>query len=257
MKIGVCGIPDNFKSCCIPEADFAEISLKDLADKTDEELKALIQISKQTGVPIETANCFFPGEFKLCGKDYSKNTVLEYSKKVLDKAAQLGVELAVIGSGKSRNIDEGEDKEKCLAQLEECFITAADQAGKYGIDIVLEPLNKKETNYLNTVAQAGAVVRKIAHPNLFLLADTYHMSLENDPYQSLIDFKDILRHMHIARGITRKFPMPDDGFDYAEIKTMTDKAGYHLRIAIEGVPYNDFDSEIVGCVNFVKDIFGR
>lgn len=257
MKIGVCATPDNLRSCCVPNVDFTEISIKDLADKSDSQIDELLKISRDCAVPIETANCFFPSDIRLCGDGYSKENISEYSKSILDKGARLGIKLAVIGSGKAREIPAGEDEAKCRAQFEECLFTISDAASGYGISIVLEPLNKKETNLINTVAEGGEIVKKLACPNIFLIADIYHMAVEEEPYENIVKYKDIIRHMHIARGITRKFPTPDDGFDYNAVKKAVDEADYNLRLSIEGGPYEDFDKEIGGCVNFVKDIFGR
>jgi len=253
MKIGFCGGMDKIHLFSSDVMDFAEANLTELSKMSDNQIADLLNMSKAADIPFETANCFFPPEIKLCGEGYSKAAIEEYCKSALYKGSQLGVKLAVIGSGRSRNIDA--NKEECFKQLEESFSLAASIAGQYDIIIALEPLNSSETNVFNTVTEGADFVRKINHPNLFLLADIYHLSKENEPYQSIIDNGDIIRHIHIARGETRKFPAADDGFDYTAVKDALEKAGYDLRISIEGGPYEDYDSEITESVKFLKLLF--
>lgn len=253
MKIGFCGGMDKVNLFSNDVMDFAEANLTDLSKMSDEQLEELWDKSKKSGIPFETANCFFPPEIKLCGEGYSKTAIEEYAESALSKAQKLGIKTAVVGSGRSRNTDD--NKEACFKQLKESFYTIASIGEKYGIIVVLEPLNSSETNTFNTVAEGADFVRDVNHPNLFLLADFYHLSKENEPYQNVIDNSDIIRHIHIARGETRKFPKADDGFDYIAIRDALKQAGYDLRVSIEGGPYEDYDTEIVESVKFLKTIF--
>jgi 5-keto-L-gluconate epimerase len=86
-------------------------------------------------------------------------------------------------------------REGALACLEECC-EAADEAG---VTLLLEPLNRYENDYLNTFQEALDVMTKIRRPNLKLLADTFHMNIEEaDMEGSLRKAASYLGLVHLA-----------------------------------------------------------
>jgi D-psicose/D-tagatose/L-ribulose 3-epimerase len=54
----------------------------------------------------------------------------------------------------------------------------ADMAAKRGVRLALEPLNRFETDLVNTVDQGLDMIRDIDRPNVGLLVDTFHMNIE-------------------------------------------------------------------------------
>ena len=82
-----------------------------------------------------------------------------------------------------------------LACLEECC-----QAGaEVGVSLFLEPLNRYECDYMNTVEEALGVIEQIGAPNLKLLADTFHMNIEEvDIARSFRRAGSNLGHVHLV-----------------------------------------------------------
>ena len=66
------------------------------------------------------------------------------------------------------------DTDLLVTQLSKLSRYAAD----YGVTLCIEPLNRFETSFLNTVAQAIEVIDRVDHPNCKLLLDTFHMNIE-------------------------------------------------------------------------------
>lgn len=54
----------------------------------------------------------------------------------------------------------------------------ADRAANSGIKLALEPLNRFETHYLNTAAQAAQYCDLVDHPNFTIMYDTFHSHIE-------------------------------------------------------------------------------
>ena len=104
---------------------------------------------------------------------------------------------------------------------------------------VIEPLNKLETNWCNTVAEGAAVVRRLNLKNVRLLADGYHMSREDEPYSVLTDNRDILLHCHIASS-DRRIP---GGTDYEKGFLDTLKAMDYDGIVTVECGFTDFREE--------------
>ncbi len=257
MKIGYCGKANDLLNFSGEIMDYIEVSLTDLRKASTEQIREFKEKSNTAGIPIETANCFFPGDMRLCGENCNEEIIKEYCKDVLLKGAELGIKLAVVGSGKAREISADASYDDCFKQFGENLCIIADIAQDNGIEIVLEPLNSADTNVINNITDGAKLVRKLNHPNLFLLADLFHMIEDNDPYQGIVDNKDILKHFHIAKGVTRRFPADGDGFDYSPFKENILKAGYDGRISVEGTHDSDYTAELTNSVKYLKNFFGK
>ena len=107
-----------------------------------------------------------------------------------------------------------------------------DQAGKYNVIVSLEPLNSGECNFINSVAEGGELVRRIGHPNFRLLADIYHMKVEDESPENLIAYGDLLYHTHIAEEQDRAAPGVNHE-DFTPYFIALKKAGYTGRMSIE------------------------
>ena len=66
--------------------------------------------------------------------------------------------------------------EWCVAGLK----AGGDAAAKCGIRFGVEPLNRFETDILNTTRQGVALMAMVAHPHVGLVLDSFHMNMEDD-----------------------------------------------------------------------------
>jgi sugar phosphate isomerase/epimerase len=90
---------------------------------------------------------------------------------------------------------EVEDREVLLEGLSEL----GSHAAEVGAMVFLEPLNRYEDHMVNTLAQAASLVREVDLDNVAVMADTFHMSIEEaSPGASLREFAPLIRHVHVA-----------------------------------------------------------
>lgn len=85
--------------------------------------------------------------------------------------AELGGKVLVHGSPKQRRIAAGETHATALGRLGEALARIAEVAGAHRVTYCIEPLGRSETELLNTVAEAAAVVESIGHANLRTMID--------------------------------------------------------------------------------------
>jgi D-psicose/D-tagatose/L-ribulose 3-epimerase len=87
----------------------------------------------------------------------------------------------------------------------ECFRGLGSTLTDYDVTIAIEPLNRYETYFLNTAADAVALCREISHPKVGMLFDTYHANIEEKQVgEALRESAPYLRHVHTCendRGI--------------------------------------------------------
>jgi sugar phosphate isomerase/epimerase len=88
------------------------------------------------------------------------------------------------------------------AQLEEL----ADCARAEGVQLWVEPVNRYETHLLNRLGDAASLIAGLAHPNLGIVADFFHMALEEpDIPGTILENSTAIGHVHLADS-NRRLP---------------------------------------------------
>lgn len=188
---------------------------------------------RKSPMPVCAFNLFIPGELKVVGPAVDEKAVLNYVETVMARVAQTNTRMIVWGSGGSRRIPEGFDRRVAEKQFVHIAKKIARIARKYDITIALENLNSTETNFINTVAEALAIVRKVHHTNLRLNADIYHMLKEGESPAILAATKRYLAHVEIAEK-EKRTPPGTTGEDFRPYLRALSALDYHRNIVIEG-----------------------
>lgn len=209
MKFGVCTSIDKAKMCLDAGFDFIEVTACGMWAKTDEELDEIAALN----LPIYSANCMFPTFYpgteeriRVVGPERNEEFLNAYYGEVMRKCAKVGIKTVVFGSGGQRRIPEGVSIEEGLAQYRQVCTSIADEAKKYGITIVVEPLNYTETNSINTVKDGFEQAKLINHPNVKLLMDIYHVLKNEEDIDYSDELVKSLYHVHWSNPETRKLP---------------------------------------------------
>jgi D-psicose/D-tagatose/L-ribulose 3-epimerase len=119
----------------------------------------------------------------------------------------------------------------------ECFQSLGDALQDNGVTLALEPLNRFETYFLNTAADAVALCSEINHPSIGVLLDTFHTNIEEkNVAAAFLKTGNKLKHIHACendRGI------PGTGHvDFAGIASALKQIGYDGWITIESFGYS-------------------
>ncbi len=191
-----------------------------------------LEKAKASSLPVIACNSFLPGNMKSVGPDPAFSEILQFAETAFKRAKASGVKIIVFGSGGSRGIPEGFSKEEATRQFIELCKQMGPVAAKYGTVVVIEPLNKKECNFINSVAEGGEIVKAVDHPNIRLLADLYHMKMDGEGPDNIIKYGKLLRHVHIAEKEGRSAP-GTHGEDFTAYFDALKKVRYKGAISIE------------------------
>lgn len=104
--------------------------------------------------------------------------------------------------------------------------TLSDYVYAMGIDLYIEPINRYETHFLNTLADAVRVRRKIKdHPHIKIVADLFHMAMEEtNTAAALREFAADIGYVHLADSNRR---LPGQGMtDFAAAAAALRDTGY-------------------------------
>jgi sugar phosphate isomerase/epimerase len=160
------------------------------------------------------------GSIKLLDPDpLVRAHAVELDRQRLELARALGasdvIEVPVFGPNKFQDLSPlmtaREVEERLLvAELKEL----APDVEHTGVNLMLEPCNRKETHFMNLQSQAAKFIEAVDAPGFKLLSDFYHMQLEErDIAATLREYGKYTVYVHLADGKARTEPgsLP---FDY-------------------------------------------
>ena len=234
MKIGVCGSVDRLDLLETLGFDQMELNIGTLSTMDEAELSALKQKLEGRKILVKSGNCMFPGSVPPLYQDAGMEKTRAYLTMVMPKLKMLGITTAVFGSGGYRRMPEEVPQEKRRELLRDLLVVMEEEARKNGITVVVEPLNKKETNMLLTTAEAMGYIRELNLPNLKLLVDLYHFYCEGESLDRIREFGDYIGHIHIAEPTRRDFLRESDQYDYAPFFKALREIGYEGAVMFEG-----------------------
>jgi sugar phosphate isomerase/epimerase len=230
--------------------DYIELSLAHLTALPEGEFDGLQKRLERSGITCEACNNFFPPSVRLTGPEARLSAALEYANGALGRAARLGGRIVVFGSSGAKNVPQGFPVDAAWQQIRELLGHLGSMAARQGITIVIEPLCKQESNLVNNAAEGLRLAREVDHPNIRLLIDYYHLMMEHEDPDILLEAGPMIRHLHFAQVAGRAFPQdPDDG--YVRFFDRLRRIGYAGRCSIEAYT-RDFAAEAPRALGLLK-----
>ncbi|MBO5201944.1 MAG: sugar phosphate isomerase/epimerase [Lentisphaeria bacterium] len=226
----------RFGYCCSPEEtalyaeagfDFFECNASAVLCQDDYKERIA-----NAALPCLSANCFIPGNLKITGKNVDRAALMAHAEKVITRAGECGIPVIVFGSGGARDVPEGFSVENAAAQILDFVRDLIPVLEKSGVTLVLEPLGIPDSNIINSVGAGAALVNRVDHPNMKLLADSYHFYKSDNALESLAWNAPHLRHIHVATSPDRLAPGMQE-WDLTEFFSVLKHSGYSCGISVE------------------------
>ena len=221
-----------------------------MPEKSDEEFNVVMEEALQSGLPLMACNGFIPGRLKSVGPDAAHPEILEYAETAFRRGQQIGVKYIVFGSSGSRRVPDGFPKQEALRQFADLCAAMAPVAAKYSIVVVLEPLNRSECNLINSLADGAAIVETINHPNFRLLADIYHMMMEDEGPDQIIKYGHLIKHTHIAEKEGRSVPGTHNE-DFSAYFEALKEVGYRGMMSVEA-RWEDLEKQSAAAIETIR-----
>jgi sugar phosphate isomerase/epimerase len=167
-------------------------------------------------------------------------------------AAELG---AMVVLGLIRGKVEGVPREQAVEWMLECLRECAQVAEDAGVRLVLEPVNRYESNLINTFEEALEVIREVGSSSLGLLGDTFHMNIEEPSIEGSLRLGgSLLWHVHVADSNRRA---PGLGhLDFPSILRTLQEVGYSGYLSAEILPFPDPHAASLQTVRYLKEVGG-
>jgi len=209
-----------------------EIPVEDISHIDPAHVKA--ELDKHGLVCGSVCACMGPDR-DLRGTPAQQKTGYDYMVKLLDQMVVLGCP-SMIGPvysavGRADAVPAQEYKQQWKTVVGHLKMLSR-EAQKRGVQICMEPLNRFETDFMNTCDQGLKMIADVGSPALKLHLDTFHMNIEEkNQAKAIRKAGKALGHFH-ACGSDRGTP-GNDHIDWKPIAAALKSIGYKGDVVIE------------------------
>ncbi len=196
---------------------------------------SIAKAAKEAGIQVTVCGAFGPTRDISSEDPAIRAEGVDYIKFMTDLAAEIGSPFVAgpmySAVGKARMTTPKEKADQTKWALENMHVVA-EYAAKKNVKLAVEPLNRFETDFINTVDQGVEFLDQLGMSNVGFLIDTFHANIEEPSIpdavrkagKRLISFHSCANN----RGTPGK-----DHIDWKGIKKAFDEIGYDGPVIIE------------------------
>ena len=204
------------------------------------------QIRRRYGLSICSMQSIWYGQpGRIVESEESRERLLDYTRQAVRFADAMDCRNLVFGCPRNRTIDRPEDAET----VEQFLLQCAEAAGAYGVVVALEanpPIY--QTNFINTTAQAVALLRKLRHPFLKLNLD-FGTVIENGEALDWIPAEgELIHHVHISEP--RLAPIRERK-EHGTLLRLLEERGYEGFVSIE---MGSREPQILPAIRYLEEL---
>lgn len=221
------------------------------------EVAHLRQLLDSTGLSLAavgTGAGWILHRLRLCDPDEQRRRQAgEFVRSMIDFGAALGAP-AIVGSIRgpaTLNVEVATARRWLCESLEELGAFA----GSRGTYVLLEPLNRYETNVVNTLADGVEIISELATKNIRLLADCFHMNIEETDMAGAI--RKAGRHIgHVHFVDSNREAAGRGHIDFQLLRDSLHDINYDGYLSAEARPVPDSRAAAETTIATFKRLFG-
>jgi sugar phosphate isomerase/epimerase len=202
------------------------------ADKR-RELKAIVADAGLETIGLHWLLAKTEGFYLTSAEASVRRATADYLKALAEATRDLGGSLMVLGSPKQRDLLPGVTSNRAADHAIDVLEQVLPSLDSAEVDLCLEPLAPSETNFLNTCAEAMALIDRVGHARLKL-----HMDVKAQSSEPGTTVPELIRryapkagHFH-AQDVNLRGPGMGE-IDFAPIVAALIAAGYDRWVSVE------------------------
>ena len=160
----------------------------------------------------------------------------------------------MINVGRSRGfVAPDQTREEAEGLFLSCMGEILPFAKVHGVTILLEPINRYESNFINSLDEASALIERLPCGNAGIMADLFHMNMEDDSIAgSLARNRQYVKYVHIADSNRRAPGMGHT--DFRAALTTLKQTGYEGWLSAEVLPGDDAEKTAEAVVSYMRPL---
>lgn len=160
----------------------------------------------------------------------------------------------LVNVGRARGfVAPGQPREEAEALFLGCMQRILPEAEKRGVTIMIEPVNRYESNFINSLDEAAALLSRLESAHVGIMADVFHMNIEDDSIPgSLKRNRAFVKYVHMADS-NRKAP-GQGHTDFPAIIGALREMDYDGWLGVEILPGSDPDDRAAAAVRYIRKL---
>ena len=157
---------------------------------------------------------------------------------LIDLCADLGPNgILVFGSPRQRSTTGGSTVEEATARFKDGIASVASHALERQVTILVEALPSVQSDVVNTLEAAAAIVKEIDSPAVRTMFDTHNAADETEPHAVVLErYYSLIRHVHINEMDGRH---PGTGnYDFKPLFETLERLEYRRWVSLEAFDFS-------------------
>jgi sugar phosphate isomerase/epimerase len=240
--------------------DAIELALAKASDADGAAIRRILDDNGMDISAVSTGRVFAEEKAWLTNPDEAESRrAVDILKGLVELAASIGAGLVNVGRARGF-VHEGETREAARARFVDRIRECADHGARHGVTIVIEPVNRYEINFINSVVPDGTdVIGGVAHPNVKLMPDVFHMNIEDASIAaSLEKAGELVGYVHLADS--NRWAPGQGHTDFDAILASLRKIGYDRPdtfVGVEILPYPSPDEAAQQAIAYLRPLIPR
>ena len=158
---------------------------------------------------------------------------VDYLNELIDFCGDLGGKAMIFGSPKQRNTV-GISIKEATKHLADGLAAVADHAQNRNVQILIEPLDKTQTDVVNITAEAMELVDKIDHPAIQTMFDFHNTVDETETFEEIItNYFKFIQHVHVQEMDGQYLGTGDAATRFVKAFQTLKDLGYNKWVSLE------------------------
>jgi len=243
---------DHFRKVKTLGYDGVELAIRDPSLLNWDRLEEEVIISGLDVPAIGTGQAYVEEGLRFCSPsaEVRERSIERLKSHIpLAKRFQAGVIIGLI-RGK---VEAGEDRQRGYDGVVESLRTCCKEAEEQGVFLWIEPLNRYETNLINTIEEGLGLIEHVGSKHLRLLPDTFHMNIEERSIEdSLRKSAPHFQHVHLADS--NRWAPGCGHLNFKSILETLREVGYQGFLSMEILPQPNPDEAARMAIQFLSKV---
>ncbi|MCI1958361.1 MAG: sugar phosphate isomerase/epimerase [Clostridia bacterium] len=241
MKIGLCVFSQNIERAAESGYDYIQLPGFEIAEMTDDEFKNVAKKVEKCGITVLGFNAYCTGRLPIASDGFNEENTRKYADLLLKRGCMLGVKNFGIGAPSARKLPKGADVKKAWENGKRFLISTAEEAEKFGINVLVESLNKKCCDFITTLSESKKMVDEVNMKNVHMIVDFYHMKVNGEDYKTAVKYLPYTYDVHISGcGPKNERPFINESNmdELIKISDILKDSGYDKTLSLEPDNWN-------------------
>jgi len=232
--------------------DGVELALREAGQVDAAELHTMLDGEGLACPCISTGQVFATLGLYLTAADAgTRRRTTDVFRELIELAGRLG---AMVNLGRARGyIEPGQTRADATGRFRDLVAPLCDCAASMGVQLIIEPINRYEINFVNTLEEGAELIAAVGRDGLGLMPDVFHMNIEERSIAGALEQAGpLISYVHLADS--NRLAPGQGHIDFPAVFAALRTIGYDGWASVEILPQPDPDTAAVQAIEFLRPV---